>query len=311
MCAMTTKTKIKYLKPALSFQEQLEQLKDRGLIVNNEEEALITLSNISYYRLSAYWIPFKKRDKQGNLLNQFQDNIFFENIIELYEFDRKLRLHIMDALERIEISIRTHITYHLAHHYGAFALEKSENFHNKFEHKTWLLQIQNEIIRSKEPFIEHFMDKYEGFPTLPVWMATEVTSFGSLSFLYKGLKNEDKRVIAETQYNLHPKTLANFLHFLTYVRNICAHHGRLWNKELAIRPKLDGLDQAWLPPITPRSDRSFFILLILKYLLNHSDKTQQWAKSYEELILPILAKYKWSASSMGIPNNWQNHLLWN
>ncbi|WP_419420728.1 Abi family protein [Legionella sp. D16C41] len=304
---MTTTKKEKYLKPSLNFQEQLEKLKKRGLIITNEVLALDVLSNINYYRLSAYWLPFKQRDKYGNLLEQFQENVSLENILELYEFDRKLRLLIMDALERIEISIRTHITYHLADCYGPFALNNSRNFHNKFDHKTWLLQGQDEIKRSKEPFIEHYMNKYEGFPNLPVWMATEVTSFGSISFLYKGLKNEDKRAIARKHYNLHPKTLANFLHFLTYVRNICAHHSRLWNKELAIRPTLEGLNELWHPPITPRNDRSFFILITLKYLLNESETTSIWLNTYRELILPILNKYQWSADSMGLPKNWQSH----
>ena len=302
--------KTNYLKPPLTFQEQLNKLEERGLYIHNKKLALTTLSSINYYRLSAYCIPFKKRSHAGSITDQFQENTTFENIIELYEFDRKLRLLMMDAIERIEISIRTSITYHLAHKYGAFALEKSENFHNQFNHASWLLQVQKEIVRSREPFIEHFHEKYKGFPTLPVWMATEVTSFGSLSLLFKGLKNEDKHSIAHNIYKLHYKTLSNWLHFLTYIRNICAHHSRLWNKELAIKPKLDGLGKEWQQPITPRNDRSFFIFLVLKCLLNHSENTKQWATASEDLILPILSKYKWSLNSMGMTDNWQNHPIW-
>nr|WP_278043103.1 Abi family protein [Legionella busanensis] len=150
---MKNTEKEKYLKPPLKIQEQLEKLKNRGLMITSEESALETLSNINYYRLSAYWFPFKQRDKNGNLLEQFQDNVSLENILELYEFDRKLRLLIMDALERIEISIRTHITYHLADRYGPFALNNNKNFHNQFAHRTWLLQVQDEIKRSKEPLL--------------------------------------------------------------------------------------------------------------------------------------------------------------
>lgn len=302
--------KINYLKPPLTFQEQLNKLEERGLYIHNKSLALTTLSSINYYRLSAYCIPFKKRSSSGTVTDQFQENTTFENVIELYEFDRKLRLLVMDALERIEISIRTSIAYHLAHHYGAFALEKAENFHDQFNHASWLEQVQKEIVRSREPFIEHFREKYKGFPTLPVWMTTEVTSFGSLSLLFKGLKNEDKRIIAHSIYKLHHKTMSNWLHFLTYIRNICAHHSRLWNKELAIKPKLEGLGKEWQQPVTPRNDRSFFVFLVLKYLLNHSTNAIQWAKACEELILPIFSKYKWSVSSMGMTNNWQNHPIW-
>lgn len=96
-------------------------------------------------------------------------------------------------------------------------------------------------MRSQEDFISHFKVNYDGFPRLPVWMATEVMSFGVLSKLFNALKNEDKREIAKI-YHLHPKTLADWLHVLTYIRNICAHHSRLWNKKLAIRPNLHGLN---------------------------------------------------------------------
>lgn len=306
---MDTK-KINYLKPPLTFQEQLSKLEERGLCIHNKKLALNTLSSINYYRLSAYCIPFKKRSPSGTITDQFQENTTFENVIELYEFDRKLRLLVMDALERIEISIRTNIAYHLAHHYGAFALENAKNFHDQFNHASWLEQVQKEIVRSREPFIEHFREKYKGFPTLPVWMTTEVTSFGSLSLLFKGLKNEDKRIIAHNIYKLHHKTMSNWLHFLTYIRNICAHHSRLWNKELAIKPKLEGLGKEWQQPVTPRNDRSFFVFLVLKYLLNHSENAKQWAKACEELILPIFSKYNWSVSSMGMTDDWQNHPIW-
>jgi abortive infection bacteriophage resistance protein len=303
--------KINYTKPPLSFKDQLNKLKKRGLRINHEEYALDILSRINYYRLSAYWLPFKQKNASGHMTDAFQKGIEFGSIVELYEFDRKLRLLVMDALERVEISIRTSITYFLAHKYGAFALHHAENFHPQFNHPHYIQKIHQEIGRSRESFIEHFQEKYSGFPQLPVWMATEVISFGALSVLFRGLKNEDKRAIAQDNYNLHPKTLANWLHFLTYIRNVCAHHSRLWNKELAIRPKIEGLDTCWLPPVTPKHDRSFFALLILKYLLNHSNNTKEWMKNCEALIFPILSNYPWSRTSMGVIDDFNNHPIWN
>lgn len=299
-----------YQKPPLSFQKQLEKLQQRGLIIDDWATALTSLSNINYYRLSAYWLPFKRIDSLGNITDAFQKNSAFNDVLDLYEFDRKLRLLIMDAIERIEVSIRTSITYHLAHKCGPFVLLNKNNFHENFEHRIWLNQINEEINRSRERFIEHFKGKYHGFPNLPVWMATEVLSFGSLSILYKGLKNEDKREIAKKNYNLHPKTIANWLHFLTYIRNICAHHSRLWNKELAIRPTNDSLNELWLPPLTPRNDRSYIILLIIRYLLKITNNGKNWASSCEQLLNPILKQYNWAYDSMGIPKDWLNHPLW-
>ena len=298
-----------YLKPALSFQDQLKKLHTRGLIINNWPAALQYLSNTNYYRLSAYCLPFKNSNASGHITENFQENVTFENVVELYEFDRKLRSLIMDGLERIEISIRTGIAYHLSHSYGAFSLSSSENFHPNFDHCSWFSKINHEIERSREHFIEHYRNKYINYPALPIWMAIEVLSFGSLSVLFRGLKNEDKTRVSES-YKIHPKTLANWLHFLTYIRNICAHHSRLWNKDLAIKPKIDSINKLWLPPMTPKNDRLYIILLIIKKLLNTTENDADWAASSEKLIQPIIEKYDWAYESMGIPRNWLEHPLW-
>ncbi len=109
-----------YQKPALTFEEQLEHLKNYGLIISDHDSALSQLSTISYYRLSAYWYPFRQRDKDSNITSNFAEGTSFDDVIKLYEFDRHLRLLILDAIERIEVYIRTLITYHLGHSYGAF-----------------------------------------------------------------------------------------------------------------------------------------------------------------------------------------------
>jgi abortive infection bacteriophage resistance protein len=301
--------KIDFVKPVLALDEQLQLLQKRGLIINNRDESLKTLANISYYRLSAYWLPFKQLDQTGYVTDFFQKDCTFEKVIEFYEFDRKLRLLMLDAIERVEISVRTNITYYLSQKYGAFAHERSSNFHNKFSHSEWLAQIKRDVVNSKETFVQHYQDKYKNFPTIPIWMITEIISFGSLSILYKGLKNEDKRRIAEN-YQLHPKSLTHWLHCLTYIRNVCAHHSRLWNRELSIRVRLDGLSDLWYPPVTPRTDRSFFILLVLKYLLNCSGNGGGWSSKCEHLVQPMLDKYPWIRGSMGVTENWPKHPLW-
>jgi len=301
--------KIDFVKPVLDLNAQLQLLQKRGLIINDWEKSLKALTNISYYRLSAYWLPLKQRDKAGQITDYFQKNSTFENVIEFYEFDRRLRLLILDAIERVEISIRATLTNYLSSQYGSFAHEKSSNFHDKFFHSEWLAQIKNDVMHSKETFVQHYQEKYKNFPVIPLWMVAEIISFGTLSIFYKGLKNEDKRKIADN-YQLHPKSLTHWLHFLTYVRNVCAHHSRLWNRELSIRIRLDGLNKLWEPPVTPRSDRSFFILLILKYLLNCSGNGKIWSVQCEELILPMLRKYPWIRESMGVTTDWPSHPLW-
>jgi len=203
-----------YLKPALTFNEQLEQLQERGLVIKDHDRALSLLGSISYYRLSAYWHPLRVRGKHGKIADGFIIDACFDDVIRLYEFDRQLRLLILDAIERIEVHVRTLITYHLGHTYGGFGHVDAASFHPRFKHTQWLENIEKETIRSRDAFITHYKNNYLGFPALPIWMITEVMSLGSLSFCYKGLKNNDKKAISQ-KFGLHHKRLVDWLHELT------------------------------------------------------------------------------------------------
>lgn len=302
-----------YNKPALTFEDQLKKLESKGMIITNKADALIQLSSISYYRLSGYWYPFRKRDDQGNVTSEFEGGTTIEQALELYEFDRQLRSLVLDAIERVEVAIRTQITYHMAHTYGAFAHADSKNFHPGFNHASWLRKLEDETTRSSDEFIRHFKTKYNGFPTIPVWMLTEVMSLGALSFFYKGLHNnqkagvEDKKAVAQ-HFNVHHKRLGNWLHILTYVRNICAHHSRLWNRELAIRPD-QSKSAEWLPPLTPRNDRIFYILLMLRHLLRGTGNGDIWADEVTRL-LNTFATTAQRRAAMGMPEKWDEHPVW-
>ena len=300
--------KRQYTKPPLSFEEQLTRLIDRGLIVNDRQFAISRLSAISYYRLSAYWYPFRYRKPDSSVTDNFTANTTFAACLKLYEFDRKLRLLVLDAIERIEVAIRTKMTYFLAHAYGAFGYCDLKNFHFGFNYREWFIDIEKEINRSKDEFVTHYKKEYLGFPKLPIWMLTEIMSLGSLSKLYNGMKNDDKKAVAQ-QFGVHYKTLVHWLHALTYTRNVCAHHSRLWNREFSIRPeKLK--DKEWLPPITPRSDRIFYILLILRYILRVTNNGDDWHQEMNRLIEPFTKKVT-DRAAMGIPENWQQHPIWN
>lgn len=296
-----------YQKPALTFKDQLEHLRKRGLIIDDHASALLQLSTISYYRLSAYWYPFRIRDSNGNVTSDFIEGTSFEDVISLYEFDRQLRLLVIDAIERIEVYLRTLITYHLGHTYGAFGHTDPQNFHPQFDHAQWIQNLEDEARRSSDEFVNHYKNKYTGFPTLPIWMMTEVMSLGSLSFCYRGLKHNDKKLISG-KLGLHHKRLADWLHKLTYIRNICAHHSRLWNRELAVRPETSK-EPVWKPPVTPRNDRIFYILLMLRYLLKTTNNGENWCKQCNELIEPIAADKKWRLA-MGMPDTWKEHPIW-
>ena len=296
-----------YIKSPLTYLQQLQQLKDRGLIIDNDEFVLSKLRTISYYRLSTYWHSFRKIAKGGAIADDFEEGSNFNEVMKLYEFDRRLRLLVMDAIERIEVYVRTLFAYHLGHRYGTFGYTKAANFHPMFGHTSWLETLEQETARSKDVFIAHYKNKYAGFPTLPIWMVTEVMSLGNLSFGYQGLKHDDKKIISN-KFALHYKCLADWLHTLTYIRNVCSHHGRLWNRELAIRPnRMRNMD--WKPPITPRNDRIFYVLLMLRYMLQKVQRIDDWIEQCNSLLKPITANRKWR-SAMGIPANWMEHPVW-
>lgn len=299
---------IPYTKAALTFRQQLQKLTDRGLIIRDLNQAQHQLESINYYRLSAYWYPFRQRDNAtGKILDRFRPNSSLEDVITFYEFDRRLRLLIIDGIERVEVAIRTQLTYHLAHKYGPFAHTSSINFHLNFSHAHWLHQIEDETRRSSEEFIQHYQREYDGFPTIPIWMLTEVMSLGTLSKLYKGLQNDDKKSVS-VKFNIHHKKLGDWLHTLTYVRNVCAHHGRLWNRELAIRPDTDK-DPNWKPPITPTNTRVFYILLMIRFLLRNISNNNEWQISCTSLLDSVAEEDLWRVA-MGMPPNWQNHPIW-
>lgn len=299
-------SKIPFTKPPISPIAQVSHIKSRGMLIDDDLRAEVILKSIGYYRMSAYWYPFRVRDN-GNVLSKFEVGTNFNQVVFLYEFDRSLRLLIMDAIERVEISIRTTIVNELAQKYNSFFHAKASNFHPNFKHSKWLSGVTEEVERSSDEFISHYKNKYDGYPIVPLWMTTEVMSLGKLSFMYQGLQNDDKKLISN-HFQIHHKRLTDWLHVITYVRNVCAHHSRLWNRELSIRPD-QTKDINWLPPITPRNDRIFYVLLILRQLMRGFDNGQDWKLQLENLI-DTISHDKKAMQMMGFADRWKEHAVW-
>ncbi len=291
---------MEYTKPALTFEQQLDRLISRGLQVSDRSKALEVLEKISYYRLSAYFIPFQlEKDK-------FKNNITFEDICSLYEFDKKLRFLILEVLEIIEIAVRTELTYSLAHTLGPFGYLEQKHYFHYFKHAKWVKSIKEEIDRSKETFIQHYQSKYSKMQHLPIWMATETFSFGSLSMMYGGLLHQYSRPLAK-KIGLHPLVLSSWLHSLCYIRNICAHHGRLWNKGLGIEPKIPNKSTLW-KFYDHRAHKGLFpIILIINYLL----KKLKIESDFKSRLGKLLASYPIAnIKKMGFPEDWKNLDIW-
>lgn len=287
-----------YIKPALSFDQQLDLLRQRGLSVADNARALHWLRQISYYRLSAYCLPFKDGEN-------FRAGTDFNDIAGLYIFDRKLRLLVLDAIERIEVSIRTAITYEIAHAYGPFGHTESARFSPRFDHARFMDDLGREERRARETFASHFRGKYASEAHLPVWMATELLSMGTMSMLYEALVPDLKRRIAAA-YGIDVQFLASWLHALTYLRNVCAHHKRLWNRQFAIRPRFPSRNRAW-PHAIPDNGRLYAMLAVLRHMLLVVSPQCRWRERLFELFdthptVPL--------SAMQVPPDWRKSQLW-
>jgi abortive infection bacteriophage resistance protein len=300
---------MQYSKPPLTVEQQVALFQSRGMTVSDEAVAKSILQRISYYRLSAYALPWRQ---QGT--DAYGTGLTFEGMLELYEFDRVLRNLIWEAVEPIEVMIRTKVTYHLATTYGTFAHLDPKKFiptrPKHWDHKLWSVEIEEEATRSHEVFIAHYRKKYAGFPQLPLWMATEIMSFGSLSKLFDAMFTRDQRVVARG-LGLHESYLPSWLHTISVIRNTCAHHGRLWDRGLGVKPILpQGME--WQPPSLIHKDRLGCILLMLNHLMHAGTVPCQnaWRQRVEDHLLPMITTNPRWSGNMGIPLNWPIHPLW-
>jgi abortive infection bacteriophage resistance protein len=278
-----------YSKSPLSFQEQIDLLISRGLKIDSEPETLSYLQEISYYRLSAYFLPYQKQK------DIFNDGVLFSQIIDTYTFDRELRLLVFDCIERIEIAIRTQMIYIMSHtHKNSHWQDDKSLFIKPTYNSVGTLRdpfddLQAIISKAKtarrpEVFIKHYITVYHKPANPPSWMCLELLTIGELSHLYSGLRNNsDKKAIADF-FGVHHTVFISWLHTLTYVRNICAHHSRLWNRDLAIEPnKLLKPIGDWITEPFQNNKRVFYFLCMLKYMLNRANPQNNLSCKVESL----------------------------
>lgn len=295
---------MKYDKPPLSFEEQANLLIKRGLIV--DRDLLIgRLKDVNYYRLSGYLYPYR----QSN--DNYKTGTTFDKVWRHYTFDRRLRLIVMDAIERFEVSIKTQLIYALAHSTGAFGYAAASNFPglSAEDHGRLIKTIADEAERSKEKFVDHFKNKYgDKQEHLPLWMAGEIMSFGCALTLYRGVSDKIKRNIA-SHYGIPDVVLTSWLHTINVIRNTCAHHSRLWNREFGVKPFIPRKNKYpdWHEPVAIRQNRIFGILTILHYLLRISAPQSNWKTRLCALLDEYPEISRWS---MGFPDNWKDSPLW-
>jgi len=308
-------------KPATTPAEQLHKLRNRGLITANEPRVLQYLSNISYFRLSAYTRPFYVPDEKPH---HFLPGTTFDDVLTLYVFDRKLRLLLLEAIERLEVALRAQLTNTLAEHYGPHGYLDPEVFDTRYNHG-WLLEKLDKVVqeRTVETFLHHYRLNYASAPPQPpVWMVTELLTFKEVSTLFANLRHEQDTKRIEEHFGWKFRVLKSWFRSLSDLRNLCAHHMRTWNREFGSRPEMPvkrpdnwpnipaaiptGSYQNPDQTLNPRS-RLYMQLVVIESLMRIVSPGSSWSQRFVRL---LDQHPKISRPHMGFPANWEQEPFW-
>jgi abortive infection bacteriophage resistance protein len=294
---------VRFLKPPLSIEEQADLVINRGMTA--ERGRLIRrLQSVGYYRLCGYWYHLKQRD------DSFVPGSDFEAVWLAYNFDRRLRMVVMEGIERVEVGIKSDLYTRLVMRHGPFAHCDPRNFPNArgTQHFDMLEHFRREARRSKEPFVLHFQRTYDEFPDLPLWAAAQIVSFGTMLTMLNISASDIRPSIAAT-FSLQDNVFKSWLLTLNFVRNICAHHSRLWNRELALKPVIPNLKHGaqWHHAIQIHNNRVFVVLTLLQFLQRHLAPRSEWRQRVFNVFdsfpgIPL--------GPMGMQANWREHPLW-
>lgn len=312
-----------YDKPFLSISEQLALLEGRGMLVEDRAEAEHYLRHEGYYRLSSYWHPFRVIGKSGQREDPFVPGANFSDVLQLYEFDKWLRSLILSWLRGIEISVRVAVAHQLgekdifAHENPAMLngkfVKRSSDRPGKTWHEVWLDKYRHLLLRNgREDFVQIFIDKYG--TRIPIWVAIEIWDFGLLSRFFEGMKFNDQQAVSQ-QYGVNdPHLFASWLNSFNYVRNVCAHHSRLWNRTLIRQPRIPSKNE--IPLLNHLGDqrnvsaRTYTTLALCAYVLRKMEFRGPWLESLHTLLEKFPTGPCLSLKMMALPENWRQLPLW-
>ena len=281
------------VKPPATIAKQIDKLKNRGLIIDDENHAYTTLEIINYYRLVHYFAVFL--DDSG----QYIEGTCFEDGVRLYEFDRKLRAEILVELEEIEVAARAAVSnYHVAK-YGALGYLNSESFDRRHNHKALMNKAGRIIAKNSDlSFVRHHNKKYGG--AFPLWVMMEMFSFGTLAAFYRDLSLNDKKEIAGRYFKHDFRNVENWLENLAVLRNRCAHYNRIYGNPLP--GTLRGIEIV-KPREYEMKSALFDHMLAVKFLHRRNDN---WERSFIDVMEKLFRDYDdiVSPQVLGFPEDW-------
>lgn len=303
-----------YQKPATAIEEQLTRLGERGMGWTDEALVRRWLETVGYYRLSIYWYPMEEDAPPDRARSRiFRAGAQFDDVIDTYVFDRKLRLLVLEATERVEIGVRSRWTNRMTLAGGAHAHLDPARFSSATKHATRLVRLAAQYDQSGEPFVTHYKRKYTQGPDVPpLWMATELLTFGELSKWVELTKNTKLVKAVARDMGLPTRDLlVGLLECLNYVRNVCAHHNRLWNRSLTLRPpKVRSVDASLVRDAdspTELDRRLYNVLVLLAHVLRTQSPDTSWPQRVADLCREAGTDRR---SAMGFPEDWETRPVW-
>jgi abortive infection bacteriophage resistance protein len=307
---------MRFEKTPTTIDEQVALLQERGMALPSEDLARRWLLTVGYYRLSAYWLPYEEPPEPGRTRSKrFRAGTTLNDIVDIYIFDRKLRLLVTEAIERIEIAVRARWTNRLALAHGAHAHMNPLLFQSGWAHARMVAALADRVAESREVFVEHYKRKYTDPYMPPLWVVTELMTFGELSKWVEATADVQIRGAVARDIGLPTQeTLTGTLQLLSYVRNVCAHHGRLWNRRTVKRlPNIKrfGHSLEWDDEATDAqrqlSNRMYNALTVLVLLMRHQASDTTFPDRLRELIATRSAEQR---AAMGLPSDWTARPAW-
>lgn len=293
-----------YNKPALTIQAQAKLLYSRNLTGIANAELLNELERTSYYRISGYAFPYQ--DKQNN------DNFVIKNawktIKSDYDLDASLRHLLFEAIGLIEVTLRTQLIYQMSIAHGANWYNDANLFRDSIKLSKDHADLIKNWNRSSDLFVKHYNATYDTTKEPPAWMIFETTTFGSLSRYFENIKIKDpaKNAICNYWHITDRKdyaTFSNWLKNVNTIRNICAHHSRLFSRVFPYKAL----------PLQKCNDKNFVMnwqnntkvyasICIIRNLLSICAPEFRFEKQLKKLLRHVT---KLQLSFMGFPADWK------
>ena len=289
-----------------SYEEQIELLRFRGLIISNIDSARQSLAHLNYYRLQLYSRAFLTENES----KRFRHGVRIEEILELYAFDQKLRGLTLAATKIVEVSVRSRLAYIMGHRLGPTGYLNTTNYRSFSQAIKTLAGIRSEITRSREPFLLPFNSSEEGMNSLPIWIAVEAFSFGSTSKIYANLADSDILKEVAATYSLNEVLMVPALHHLNTARNMVAHHAQFWNLRIQEKLKIPNKDPAELRQSLQHNADSpgcYNTLTLLMYMVQKVSPDSQLTVVVREHLKTLPAELTVHA---GIPADWIDRPVW-